>query len=162
MIGGVAGTAVMGVYRRATMRLGAPGSASSPRQREHDISLVGRQHAEGESATSALARIVYYKVKGADPDPPTKSKLSQAIHWAYGIEMGGAYGLLHNGAGVLAGGVAFGAALWLLGDEIGVPLLGLAEGPKAFPVSLHVETFGAHIAYGLAAAAATELVERVL
>lgn len=163
MAGGAAGTAAMGLFMKAAKRA-AGGQNRQPQPKIHDISLFGRKHEEGESATAALGRIAYQAVKDRKPDPETKNKLSEAVHWAYGVKLGAAYGFLRGrtGKGDLLGGLAFGAALWLIGDEIAVPLLGLAEGPKAYPVELHTQALGAHLVYGVVTAGTTQLVERVI
>ena len=160
LIAGAAGTAAMGLYQKALHK-----SNGRPQgHTEHDMSVIGRKHGEGESATAALGRIIYEKVRHKQPGPGIKGKLSNAVHWAYGTEMGGTYGLLHPRSLKLnlLGGLAYGAGLWVLGDELAVPLLGLAEGPKAYAGRLHAETLGAHLVYGVTTAAASELVERVL
>ncbi len=161
--GGLAGTAAMSLYMKGIKSLHNPQQnkqASAPS--EHDVSVIGRQHQNGESATAAIGRILYKTVKGREPDEQTKNKLSSFVHWGYGTDMGAAYALLRGRKTHLdwAGGLAYGAALWFAGDEIAVPLLGLAEGPKGYPKSLHAETLGAHLVYGVATAAATQLLER--
>ncbi len=160
LLGGAAGTAAMGLYMRAVQRP----NGRPRRQKEHDVSLVGRRHAEGESAPGAVGRILYKKIARKEPESETKNKLATAVHWAYGTEMGGAYGLIRRRAGKvdLLAGLAWGLGLWALGDELAVPLLGLAEGPKAHPVAIHAEGLGAHLVYGLSTAAATQLLERVI
>ncbi len=159
LAGGVAGTAAMDLYQRAIKR---NGSTPSEPPKMHDISVVGRKHEPDESATAALGRLAYRSIKGADPDPKTKTRLSYLVHWGYGIDMGGTYAVLRGRKRHLdwAGGLAFGAALWALGDELAVPLLGLAEGPKAYPKRLHAETLGAHLVYGATTAAVSQLLER--
>jgi putative membrane protein len=159
LAGGAAGTAAMNYYMKAAKKLSNGGGAEP---KEHDISIAGRRHAPGEPATAAIGRLAYRKVTGRDPDDRTKSKLSNLVHWGYGIDMGTTYALLRGRQPRLdwAGGLAFGAALWVLGDEIAVPLLGFAEGPKAYPKSLHAETLGAHLVYGITTAATTQLLQR--
>ncbi len=61
----------------------------------------------------------------------------------------------------LAGGLVFGAALWNCGDELGVSLLGLAEGPTTFPPKQHVGRLGSHLAYGTTVAVTTQVLQRV-
>ncbi len=162
MAGGAAGTAAMGLFMKA-MQKGMNGN-NGGEKKTHDVSLIGRRHQEDEQATAALGRMIYSKVKGRDPDPTAKAKTAQAVHWTYGIEQGATYGLIRGrkAKGDILGGLAFGAALWLAGDMIAVPLLGLSEGPKAYPKSLHAGALGAHLVYGVATAAATQLVERVI
>jgi putative membrane protein len=55
-------------------------------------------------------------------------------------------------------GIPFGAAVWLVADEVGVPAAGLANGPAEYPLSTHASALAAHVVYG----ATTELVRRNL
>ncbi len=55
------------------------------------------------------------------------------------------------------GGVVLGATLWGLGDELAMPLLGLTEGPTAYPRELHAHSLGAHLAYGTGCALGTQM-----
>ncbi len=164
--GGAAGTAAMSLYMKGMRSLKKDGHnpQDGPKQQEHDVSLIGRQHQEGEPATAAIGRLMYRKVTGREPDQAMRGKLSNLVHWGYGVDMGATYGLLRDRKRKLdiVGGLAFGAGLWLLGDEVAVPLLGLAEGPKAYPKRLHAETLGAHLVYGAVTAVATQALERAL
>jgi hypothetical protein len=169
LVGGVAGTVAMGLYMKGMQKIRKEKSHLSQEQsggtrKKHDISLIGRQHLKGENAAVAVGRILYEKVKHREPEDETSNKLGSVVHWGYGIDMGGMYGLIRGRKRKLdvLGGLVYGAALWAVGDELAVPLLGLAEGPKAYPTSMHAEVLGAHLAYGVATAAATQLVERVI
>lgn len=127
------------------------------------ISLVGQQHRPEESSTAALGRIMYNAVEHHDPDKETKSELSNLVHWSYGILQGGVYGVSRGEAvyGDALGGMVFGAGLWLLGDELAVPMLGLQEGPTASPPSTHLNRLALHLVYGVATAATTQLLKRI-
>lgn len=129
-----------------------------------DISLVGKQYEKGESSTEALGRMAYEKVVGEEPDDSTKEMLSYAVHWLFGLLQGGTYGSLRAKApGIdILGGLLFGMALWLFGDETAVPALGLQKGPTAVSPAQHVNRLGAHLAYGLGTAAAAQLLRRLL
>lgn len=167
-VGGVAGTVAMGYYWQAATAL----AGQDPREETSDdgpgaldsISLVGKQHRDDESSTSALGRIGYQKLAGAEPSEEAKTTLSNVVHYSYGALTGGLYGAL-RGAGPLLdlrGGALFGTGLWLFGDELGVSLLGLAEGPTTYPPGQHAHRFGAHVAYGLGVAATTRLLHRLV
>ena len=123
-----------------------------------EVSLVGRQHREDESSTAAIGRIAFETATGREPSDETKPSLSYGVHWGYGLAMGGLYGLLRRRAGFpdLTGGLLYGAALWLLGDELAVPLLGLQAGPTSASPAQHVNRLGAHLVYGAGTAAATQ------
>ncbi|HEX8110896.1 MAG TPA: hypothetical protein VF516_24355, partial [Kofleriaceae bacterium] len=54
--------------------------------------------------------------------------------------------------GAIASGAALGVGLWVVGDELAVPLLGLADKPTAYHPSQHAQGLVEHLAYGVAAA----------
>ncbi len=161
-VGGAVGTAAMDLYWKAAAvlagedprywtREGAPHALD-------EIDVAGRHHEEGESSTAALGREVYETVTGKSESRALHAEMSYGVHWTYGAMMGGVYGAVRGRQERpdAAGGLLFGMALWLLGDEATVPLLGLAKGPTAFPLSQHVHRLGAHLAYGLTAAVTTQ------
>ena len=80
------------------------------------------------------------------------------------MSMSGGYGALQGPTSVpdIQGGLALGIGLWFFGDELAMPLLGLADGPTAYPPALHAHGLGAHLAYGLATSATTQLLHRLL
>jgi hypothetical protein len=164
-VGGIAGVAAMNLYQRGVKPLlDRSNNGEDGRARRHDISLIGRQHRFQESSTAALGRIIHEKMTKTEPDDRTQKQLSNAVHWGYGITMGGIYGLVRgkrrNEDPI--GGLGYGMALWIIGDELAVPLLGLAEGPRAYAKTLHAESLGAHIVYGIATAAVAQSVRRIL
>ncbi len=55
----------------------------------------------------------------------------------------------------MLGGALFGAGLWLLGDELAVPLLGLSDRPTSYPVTSHLQSLAQHLGFGVATAATT-------
>lgn len=59
-------------------------------------------------------------------------------------------------------GLPYGTAVWLIGDEIGIPLTGLAEAPTRTPLRLHAYSLGAHFAYGLMTELTRRTVRRML
>lgn len=129
------------------------------------IALFGRQHNEQETSTAAIGRHLYTFTSGQPPrTEETKEILSYLTHWGYGMLQGGVYGAMRAGAGFpdLRGGLLHASALWLLGDELLVPLFGLQPGPTATPPIGHINRLGAHLFYGAATAAATQLLYRAL
>jgi hypothetical protein len=160
--GGAAGTFAMDSYLRAMKSLLPDGNQG--KRKEHMVSLIGRKHEKGESSTAALGRMMYEAATGGRPSDQTRKTLSTAVHWGYGIDLGGAYGAFRGRKPKLdvLGGLVYGAGLWVLGDEIAVPLLGLAEGPRAHPKKIHAESLGAHLVYGITTAVATQLLRRII
>jgi hypothetical protein len=167
-IAGAAGLIAMEWYWKAAAALsdGDPRKQTTPRSGPLDsISLIGKQHRNGESATEALGRILYKRITGSDPQSQEmRTALSYLVHWAVSVGMGGVYGAVRGRADRIdgAGGATFGTAVWLLGDELFSPLVGLAKGPTAYPAAVHAHAFGAHLAYGLTTSAVTQLLLRLL
>jgi hypothetical protein len=166
LLGGAAGLIAMRGYWQAVRAV----SGNDPRAETRDgpphtsISLIGTNHQEGESSTAAVGRIIYRCIASEDPESQeTRTLLSYLVHWVYGIAQGGLYGAAraHARGPDLAGGLTFATGLWLFGDEVIVSLLGLAEGPTRFPLRQHAHRWGAHLAYGLATAATTQLLSRI-
>ena len=167
--GGAVGTVAMGGYWSAlTAILG-----SDPRMETlddgiealEDVSLVGQQHTEDEGSTAAMGRIAYEQIAGEPPrSEETKSLLSYEVHYGYGAAQGGLYGAVTGGRGSrdVSDGVLFGTALWLLGDEGLISLMGLANGPGNYPLKQHVSRWGAHVVYGLVTAIAVKVLRKAL
>jgi hypothetical protein len=166
LVGSVAGLVAMRLYWQKIAPLVKEHFSDEPLASDqlNDISLVGKQYEQGESSTEALGRLAYTKVVGEEPDDKTKEVLSYVTHWLYGLVQGGVYGGLRpKAAGVdVLGGLLFGTALWLFGDETAVPALGLQKGPTAVSPAQHVNRLGAHLAYGLGTAASTQLLRRLI
>lgn len=133
-----------------------------------DISQVERHPDPDESSTAVVGSMAYEQVTGSEPETEeTRTMLSYLAHWGYGMLQGGLYGAARAANGTdkgldLSGGAAHGFGLWLLGDEVTVPLLGLQEGPSAVSPVGHINRLGAHLAYGLATAATTQILRRML
>ncbi|HVP30668.1 MAG TPA: DUF1440 domain-containing protein [Myxococcota bacterium] len=73
------------------------------------------------------------------------------VHLGFGTAMGGLYGLAAEEvpATTAGRGAAFGAALMVAADEILVPALHLAPGPRRTPLRRHASALAAHLVYGL-------------
>lgn len=102
-----------------------------------------------ENAPTKVGRVALEKV-GVEAPAEQRPKLGQAVHFAYGMAWGAAYGLLRHRFPRLprASGLLFGAALWLLGDELMLPALNLTPPATKFPKETHLRALAAHLAYG--------------
>lgn len=76
-------------------------------------------------------------------------RIGALLHYLFAIATGAAYAETAQRwpAVRTARGAAFGAALWLLGDEVAVCVSGL-ENPRNTPAKSHVSALVAHVAYG--------------
>jgi hypothetical protein len=113
-----------------------------------------------ENATVKTAQRLSRKLFEHELTQPEKQVAGPAVHYAYGSMMGALYGGLSELLPVTSAGLGlpFGFALWLLGDEIAVPALGLGKHPKEYSPEVHADALAAHFMYG----ATTDLLRRVL
>lgn len=168
MAGSAAGVLAMKYYWQAATALTGSDPRSIPNNSDFhpfdSVSVIGTHHQEDESSTAALGRIIYSTLAGQEPAKETKTTLSYIVHWGYGMAQGGLYGAARAGAGFpdLRGGLVFGTALWLLGDEALISTLGLAAGPTKYAPAEHLNRWAAHLTYGLTTALTTQLLYRVL
>ena len=121
-----------------------------PAQNDEDI----------ENATVKAAVAVAENVFDYHLEPEEQQQAGNAVHYAFGTFTGALYGAMaEEWKGARAGeGADFGAALWIVSDEIAVPALKLSKGPQAYPLRAHAMALGSHLVYGVT----TELVRRVL
>lgn len=106
---------------------------------------------DAEDATMKTADRIAHSVTGHGLSKEQKKKAGPIVHYAYGTGIGALYGgavsrLEPAAAGF---GTAYGAAAWVLGDEIAVPALklGSSNGGKT-PPGMHLQELGAHLVYG--------------
>jgi putative membrane protein len=93
----------------------------------------------------------------------TREELAVAaplVHYAFGAGMGGIYGGLAEvlPAVRVCAGAGYATAVWIGGDEVAVPMLGLSDPDAEYPIELHAQAFASHIVYGVT----MELVRRAL
>ena len=100
-------------------------------------------------AAEAAARTVGARL----PDRRARALGGKTIHYGYGIAWGAAFALAARALRFrppVATGLAFGALLWVLSDEVLVPLLGFSRLPARYPASSHLKGLAAHLVYGVA------------
>ena len=161
LAGGVAGLAAMGLARRLTRPVVR--QRKDPRlvfSSERSMSVVGGLHAErGEPASQALARITYRAIARRPASQVDVRRLGRAIHWTAGLLMAGTYGALRTSSrprADIATGAVLGVGLWVLSDELVLPLLGLADKPTAAHPTQHLQGLAARLGYGVATASTTQ------
>ena len=97
------------------------------------------------NAAESLARSA-----GWELSDETKGRGGTAIHWATGVAAGMKYAVFRRQWPVVAAGfgLPYGAAFFLMMDELMNPLLGLTPGPAAFPWQTHARGLAGHLAFG--------------
>lgn len=152
MIGGLVGTIVMtqfqSAWSKAAQELKPAGKREVPEDEEKEDATMKAAGKAGE-------------LLGRELSHEAKKKLGPVVHYGFGTLQGAVYGTVLEAAGDKGGllaGLAFGAALFALADEIAVPALGLSGKPSESPLSTHLYALGAHLVYGLS----TEVTRRGL
>jgi hypothetical protein len=120
--------------------------------------------AEQDDATVKVAQAISTEVFGHEIQQSEKKSAGAAVHYAFGTVSGGMYGALAEVVPQVTtgAGVPFGAAFWLLADEISVPLLGFSKGPTEYPVSTHAYALASHLVYGATAELSRRAIRHVL
>jgi uncharacterized membrane protein YagU involved in acid resistance len=106
---------------------------------------------EQDDATVETAKVISETVFAHELQESEKETAGAAVHYTFGTVTGGLYGALAEVTPQVTtgAGLPFGAAFWLIADEVAVPLLGLSKGPTEYPVSTHVYSFASHLVYGV-------------
>lgn len=119
---------------------------------------------EDEEPTEAAARKISEGVFGHHLTRDETFIAGSAVHLGFGTATGGIYGAAAEVVPEigLAGGLPFGAALWLVADEGAVPALGLSQPPLRRPALKHIHDLASHLVFGLTAEATRRLVRRAL
>jgi putative membrane protein len=86
------------------------------------------------------------------------------VHYAVGTTAGAVYGVAaeYEPDVTTLAGIPFGTAFWMIIDEGALPLLGLAKGPAAYPISTHAYALASHLVFGLTAEVVRSTVRRAL
>jgi hypothetical protein len=124
----------------------------------------GEDAKEQDDATVKTAEAISEGVFGHELQESEKKPAGAAVHYAFGTASGALYGALAEVVPQVttAGGIPFGAAFWLLADEVSVPLLGLSKGPTAYPLSTHAYALASHLVYGATAELSRRAVRQML
>jgi len=168
LIGGLVASWTMNRFQDVWSKLARRGASRSDKQMQ-DVwgelaagveespgaqgSTRGSQPEVRDDTTIRAASAVSEGLFGHKLTHDEKKIAGTAVHYILGTGVGGMYGAVAEIAPqVTAGaGLPFGAAFWLVVDEGAVPLLGLSEGPRAYPLSTHAYALSSHFVYGLTA-----------
>ena len=106
-----------------------------------------------DNAAERTANIVAAKVFNHELTEDEKHAGGEIAHYAFGATTGAFYGAASELIPeiTIGAGIPFGAAVWLIADEIVVPALGLSKRPTEYPLSQHSISIAAHLVYGFTA-----------
>ena len=154
LAGGLIASLAMERFQRGLGRLspdlgGAPGGGGQQYRKP-----------QSEPSTYVAADAVKQTATGEPLHPDDKPAAGAAIHYAFGGAVGAIYGAAAARTPDVTswGGVPFGATVWLIADEMGMPTLGLAKPPSEYPLRDHATALVSHLVYGVT----TEAVRRAI
>jgi putative membrane protein len=118
---------------------------------------AGRQ---ADPATVKAANLISEKITGHKVPANYKPLAGEVVHYGMGATAAAVYGALAEVAPIVTtgDGVGFGTGLWLLADEVAVPVAGLSKPAKEIPFSTHIYALTSHLVY----AWITETVRRAI
>ena len=168
LAGGLVASWTMNQFQAAWTRMATnsekPHGAQSMQPSDGSTGNQAEDTREQDDATVETAKVISRQVFGHELQESEKKPAGTAVHYAFGTASGGLYGALAEVTPQVTSGVGlpFGAAFWLLADEISVPVLGLAKGPTEYPVSTHVYALASHLVYGVTAEMSRRALRQVL
>jgi uncharacterized membrane protein YagU involved in acid resistance len=167
-LGGLAGSWTMNLFQTLLGKISAKKSEPD-QQTEQDESpgdnRPARSQSQGnEPATAVLAEKVSERVLHHRLTEEEKKIAEPAVHYGYGMLVGALYGALAEEVPVATAcyGTLYSSALWLLGDEMAVPMLKLSKPPTQYPPKTHLSAFASHLVYGLTAESVRRMVRAAL
>jgi hypothetical protein len=157
-IGGLTGTSAMNEAQRAWTNAVDGHAPESPAGR-HDA-RDWQERSEGQNSNELAAQFLATRIAGRPLERGELAIAATLTHYAFGAAMGALYGAYAGRRGRPASGIAFGLAVWLLADEIAMPLLGLSGSTLRRPLEKHLQSIAAHVVFGMTAEAARGALER--
>ena len=133
----------------------------------HEKETTGARRRENRArrgrVVSAAAAEKGARIAGTSLTAKQRRQTGAALHWTLGIGAGAAYGVLRRrvpNTGRLVG-LSFGTGFWLVLDEVVVPALGLAPGPRALPWQTHARGLAGHLSFGAVTDATLKVLDRL-
>lgn len=150
ILAGLAGTAVMTLAQTQVIpRLPIPEGREPPRKPK----VPAEPQAKKESTTATAARRLVTGLAMRPLPPEKKEAAGYLVHFGFGAAWGAALSMVMRRP-TIPRGLAFGAAVWMLSDNVLLPLLRLGDWPDRYPPGTHAKALLAHLAYGAGTAAA--------
>ena len=168
LAGGLVASWTMNQFQAAWTRMAGnsekPHGAQSMQPSEGSKGNDAQDTQEQDDATVETAKVISRGVFGHELQESEKKPAGAAVHYAFGTVTGGLYGALAEVTPKVTtgAGIPFGAAFWLLADEISVPALGLSKGPTEYPISTHAYALASHLVYGVTAEMSRRALRQVL
>ncbi len=146
LVGGIVGSLVMTGFQTLLSSLSE--EEKKPERKKEEPANV-------KAAEEISEGLFDHKLKKSEQEPA-----GEAMHYAMGATSGLIYGIASEIAPLTTVGLGlpFGAAVWLVADDVVVPALGLAKPATEYPLSTHTYALSSHLVYGLT----TDIVRRAV
>jgi len=156
IIAGVAGGLLASLVMEQFQFLWSKASEAIERARDTEKPTARKS----DPATVKVAKSISKSVFGKKLPKSKKTMAGEAVHYTMGATSGAIYGAAAEALPFTTAGdgLAFGATVWILADEVSVPALQLSKPPTKIPASTHVYALASHLVYGWT----TELVRRAV
>jgi len=145
-IGGLVGTWAMSEAQRGWTRA-VDGDVPESAAGKHDARDWQERHEHqnsNELAAQALARYLMGRSLTREELPVAAA----LVHYGFGAAVGAVYGAYAERRQSQGSGAGLGITLWLVADEIAMPLLGLSHPTTRRPLEMHLQSLMAHLVYG--------------
>jgi hypothetical protein len=151
-IGGLAGTLAMNYAQRA-WTLAADGHAPASAADHHDA-RDWQERSEHQNANELAAQTLAETLLGRGLRQHELGPAAAAVHFTFGTAVGALYGGSLAAPGrrrrsAVAMGAGLGITLWMLADELAMPLLGLSRPTTERPREMHLQSLASHLVYGI-------------
>jgi putative membrane protein len=109
-----------------------------------------REAFQHEPATAQAAQDLAISVLDRPLDPKEKQVGGLLLHYIFSVVCGAIYGGLLSAFPSISRsrGLAAGAALWVIADEVAMPALGYVKPPQKYPFHKHVQALINHLVFG--------------
>jgi len=130
-----------------------------PNRRRASTTLeTGKSEMRIRTPMSSRAQTLFTAVLNRSATARELSMAAAVIHFGFGATVGAIYGVVADKTDRRTSGPELGTTLWLAADEIAMPLLGLSQSTLRRPLEMHLQSFVAHLVYGVV----TERVRRIV
>ena len=151
VLGGLAGTLAMNYAQRLWTRVvqGPPPQSAGGKHDARDW----QEREEGRNANELAAQAIATTIRGRRLTDRELTIAAPLAHFSFGAALGAIYGGIarDDRRPSFARGATFGAAVWLLADEIAMPLLRLSRPTTERGLERHLQSLATHIVFGAVA-----------
>ena len=158
-LGGLIGAFAMNQYQSL---VSSAKTALSERSGASNDSGEQQSSSQDEDATIKTAKAISAGVFNHELTDEEKKWAGPLVHYGFGTTLGALYGFASETVPAAEAGLgsAYGAAVWLVADEIAVPAFGLSKPATETPLSSHIDALIAHLVFGVATALTKKLFVR--